>query len=204
MGFSKVEICNIALASVGAERIRAIDEDNERASMCDTFYDMSRSLLLAKFDWPFARKTSSLSLIDPQPTTTDSELVYVVPADCVTPRNIGGQGSKTKWRLEGPYIYTPQGDASLVYTALITTAGLYSNTFANLLSLHLAMRICMPLTADRDLFRSVRAQFKEAQAGAWESDANIGSDYRNPYNNPDIDTFVEPDGVIDSTEDWNY
>ena len=40
-------------------------------------------------------------------------------------------------------------------------------------------------------------QFNIEQANAWESDANIGEDYREPDELPENDTFVNVDGFYD-------
>ena len=52
---SKIGICNLALAHLGADSIRSFEETNKRARMADVFFDQVRDYLLSKFDWPFFR-----------------------------------------------------------------------------------------------------------------------------------------------------
>ena len=119
MPSSKIHICNIALASLGAQSIRSFDEDNKAARMCDTFFDSTRDYLLSKFDWPFARAMAKLQAIDTSAETLPpGYTAYGLPNDCRTPRDILPPGSRQSWELIGDRIYTEvAGDIFLQYTS---------------------------------------------------------------------------------------
>lgn len=195
MAKSKVEICNVALALLGAASIRDFNEDNKRARMCDAFYDFTRDYLLSKFDWPFARRLVKLQQVvitDPVP---DGWYVYQLPADCATPRDIQPSGSRDKWYIAGKQLYCQQSaDVYLRYTRYETNSAFYSDPFCNILALGTAVKLCIPLTQDKALSRELATLFTFDLNEAMENEANIGSEYREADNDPNLDTFVTSGG----------
>lgn len=195
---SKISICNLALASLGAAPIRSFDEDNKRARMCDVFFDSTRDYLLSKFDWPFARKLIELT---PLADTIAPEGMYAygMPSDCKTPRDLEPPGSRQPWEVMGRVFYCnipPEASEIVVlrYTVVVADETLFSDTFSNLLSLAIAVRMAPAITQDKSLTTALYEQFKQEQRDVWESDANIGENYRAYDEDPNNDTFVYPDG----------
>lgn len=204
---SKIEICNVALAMLGADSIRSFDENNKRARMADVFFDFTRDYLLSKFDWPFARKFAKL-----QPLSTDEMTVpegkqpYQLPNDCHTPRDIHPPGSKDPWSVMGKVLYcntlSGEGDVFLYYTAASLEVSQYPHTFNNLLALGIAVKMCAAITQDKALQSALTDQFGVEQVNAWESEANVGEDYRMHDEDPNNDSFVYPDGVVPIDDPW--
>lgn len=214
MAKSKVGICNISLAMLGAEEIRTFDEDNKRARMCDVFYDVVREYLLSRFDWPFARVFAKLKMLDqdayPAP---DGCVSFQLPTNCLTPRDIHPVGGKTKWEIAGDKLYvsyelagdgTDEDTVGLYYTSNEDNPGLFSSTFAMLLSTTLAVKICPAITQDDKLTTVLMGQAENETKNAWESDANIGNDYRAFNEDPNNDTFVYPDGHLVDEDKYIY
>ena len=202
---SKIEICNVALALLGEDSIRAFDEKNKRARMADVFFDFTRDYLLAKFDWPFARRFKKLQPLAVQQLKMEvpaGKFAYELPADCHTPRDIHPPGSKDKWHVMGWQLYCdidPKSDRDvyLYYTCAALDPRFYSHTFNNLVALGLAVKMCPAITQDKALAGALMEQFAAEQINAWESEANIGEDYRAHDEDPNNDTFVNPDGWIE-------
>lgn len=208
MPISKVEICNVALAMLGADPIRSFEEKNKRARMAEIFFDFTRDYLLSRFDWPFARKFVKL-----QPLAESSDLTipegktaYQLPNDCHTPRDLHPPGSKDKWYIMGDVllcdIEPEQAGVYLYYTAKTVDMNIYPHTFCNLLSLGLAVKLCAPISQDKPLQRALIEQFAAEQMNVWESEANVGEDYRAHDEDPNNDTFVYPDGVTPIDDPW--
>lgn len=197
MSHSKVSICNIALAALGAASIRDFDESNKRARMCDVFYDFARGLILSKFDWPFARAYAELQQVDmTDEDEPDNTYTYQLPVDCKTPRTIKQLGSKDQWRVVGNTLQCAlDDDLFLYYTRNVTDPALFSDTFVDLLYMKLAVQMGPSLTSDKKVIQLLSETYRLTQQESWESDANQGNDYRSYDENPDNDTFVNPDGV---------
>jgi len=198
MAYSKIQICNLALASLGEDFIRSLDEGNKRAKMCDIFYDITRDYLLTKFDWPFARRVVKLQAVDTEGLTIPSgQFVFQLPNDCKTPRDIHPPGSRTWWEIRKDQLYAKVPVVYLYYTAKEIATGYFSDTFSNLLALGLAVRLAPVITQDEVLTKALFQQYKDTTMEVWESEANIGNDYRAYDEDPDNDTFVYPTGYID-------
>lgn len=195
MARSKIEICNIALGLLGASAIRDFNEDNKRARMCELFFDFTRDELLAKFDWTFARKVAKLrNVIAKMPVPTGWQ-VCQLPADCLVPRNIEPPGTQYKWDIFGDTIVTDKvGTVYLRYTAVEINVLLYSATFCNMLATGVALKLCMPIAQDKKLFEHLTGIYMRMEAELFESDANIGTNYREYDNDPNNDTFVTSGG----------
>jgi hypothetical protein len=78
----------------------------------------------------------------------------------------------------------------------------YSSTFVDLLALALAVKICMPISQDKNLAGVLDQRYMQEQRDVWESDANIGNEYKKYDDKADNDTFVNPDGYVESTDSW--
>lgn len=194
MAYSKVNISNQALALMGAAPIRDFTENNKRARMADVLFEPSRDLLLSKFDWPFARKYKELNQLDLSAEDTPwGEYGYSLPSDCITPRDIWPKGSNDSWHIIGEVLFCNQDAVGLFYTGRVDSAAKYSDTFADLLALRMAVKMCPAITQDKRLTAELKQQYKEETFEAWETDANIGNDYRAYDEDPNNDTFVDPD-----------
>ena len=168
------------------------------------------------FDWPFARRFAKLQPLDNEITIggiTTERLVpegmfaYQLPSDCHNPRDLHPRGSKEPWDVMEDVFYCeidPESgaDVLLYYTAAEVDVSKYSRTFANLLALGLAVKMCPSVTQDKGLAAQLGEQFVGEQRDAWESDANIGNNYREPDEDPNNDSFVYPDGVAPIEDTW--
>ena len=196
MSMSKIQICNLALASLGEESIRSFDEGNKRARLCDVFYNITRDYLLSKFDWPFARTFKYLNEVIIEHEIPEGLRVFQLPADCETPRDVHPLGTAQKWYIQGDKLYTRLERAGLYYTKRETNISLFTSTFSNFLSIGLAVRLCAPITQDKQLAQDLTKQYRLMQTETWESDANIGNTWE-PDDYPHNDSFVHP-GLSDN------
>lgn len=197
---SEVSICNIALAYIGEDSIRSLDELNTRASLCRAMYPIVRDELLTCMDWTFARKTALLKQIDEE---NYEGAVFSLPSDCLTPLNILPRfQERTKFTVEAGRIVLNDTDSTetfpddvyLKYTAKVTNTNLFTATFSNLLALDIAVRICMPLTSDEKLLSILENRLLRRRQEVEAEDANRGDEYRYVDEDPDTDTFVNPIG----------
>ena len=167
MAISKIQICNLTLASLGEDSIRSFDENNKRARLCDVFYDITRDFLLSKFDWPFARTFRNLNEVLVEFDVPDGVSVYQLPTDCETPRDIHPIGSRRHWYVQGNKLYVKTSDGTgvgLYYTRKETNQALFTATFSNLLAVGLSVRLCAPITQDKKLARDLLQQYNMMQA----------------------------------------
>ena len=198
---SKVAICNTALAMLGAPPIRSFDEDNKRARACSSIYEAMRRYLLAKFDWPFARKYTQMQVVvssETEPVVVPPGFIaYQLPADCVVPRDIGQIGSKDPWYVSGNKLICKSGilySNFLHYTTDEARAQRFSGTFTQLLATGIAVKIGPSITQDKQLIKELKEQYKLETIEAWEADANIGNNLKFHDNLANSHGFVHPGG----------
>lgn len=196
MAYSKVDIVNLALATLGADSIRSFADQNKRARMGEVFYDYTRSYLLNKFDWSFARSFATLAAIDSDALgieVPEGQYAYALPSDCLVVRCMHPKSKRISWEIFGKYLYTPKdSNVQIYYTRLETSSQMYSEAFSNVLALGIAVRMSPSITQDKQLTNALFSQYKTEVYDAWESDANIGNTYRAKGNDPDNDAFVDP------------
>lgn len=199
---SKIGICNLALAMLGADSIRSFDEKNKRARMADVFFDFTRDFLLTKFDWPFAKRLEELQeLADDQMIVPQGWWAYQLPNECHAPRDIHPPGSREPWKILGTALLCRSpGPVYLYFTAKELDVVKYTSTFCNLVALGLAVKMGPVITQDKQLIAALEEQFIIDQNDAWESDANMGNEYREADEDPNNDTFVNPDGNWDADD----
>ena len=191
MAYSEIAISNMALAMLGADSIRSFDEKNKRSRMCKRFYDSTRDYMLSKFDWPFARAFKNLKQLDLSDEDVPiNEKAFQLPPDCRTPRDVHPPGSSTNWRIVSNRLYTELDSIGLYYTKKEVNSSLFSDTFINALASGLAVRLCVPITQDKALVKTIYQVHRQDLLDAQESDANIGNDYRTFDEDPENDSFV--------------
>lgn len=203
--YSDVDICNIALAYIGADSIRSFDETNKRSRLCGIFFPSMRKMLLDGFDWPFARKLAALAAAPTTVTTPPGWYAYALPSDCSRVRDLYPPGSRDPWELIGRYLHCAMSEnVHVYYTVKEIETARFSEAFSQLLALGVAVRLCMPITQNRDLYKSLAEEFRVMKMEVWEAEANTGNSYRAYNENPDNDTFVnnEVQDAFNYTDPW--
>jgi len=201
MALSKIDICNIALASIGADSIRSFDEKNKRSRMCDVLFDSTRDYLLSKFNWNFARKYAELQQIDIESSNIvvpEGYFVYQLPSDCKTAIELYPEGSRDRWFVSGEYLFCFFNNKEgikiiLEYITSEVSTALFSDTFSNLLALGLAARLAPVITQDPQLTKTLYNQYQIELGEVAADDANIGNKNRPVDEIPEYDSFVTPD-----------
>jgi len=187
---------------LGADSIRDFDESNKRARLADVLYESSKDYLLYKFDWPFARAYKNLQELDLSTEDTPPGFkAYQLPSNCVVARDIFPLGSKDQWEVMGERVFTIDTATSmgLYYTRDGVDPSKFSDTFAQLLAIFMAVKLSPPITQDAKMTAELHRQFTIQIREDWEADANVGNTYREFNEDPNNDSFVYPPGVDGST-----
>lgn len=151
----KIEICNLALARIGAATIDRLNEASEQARACNQFYDSCRRAALRNFPWSFATRRVKLTLIaDKQ---FDYEYAYRYPTGAIFIRKLfdaehGWPIKDPKYQIisdiSGKEILTNMELAGCEYTADIEDASLFDPEFCEALAWKLGSEIAMRITGN--------------------------------------------------------
>lgn len=173
MASSVVEICNMALAKLGANMITSLADDSAEAIICNLFYEDIRDGLLREHAWNFAEKRVSLALLSTTPAFGFS-LAYALPSDCVHARHLSTESSNFK--VSGKEVHTDVESAMLSYTSRIIDPTFYDPNFVQALYGRLGAEICENVTGSSGKVQQMVALYQEAMAKAQASDAAEGNE----------------------------
>lgn len=197
---SVVDICNIALAHIGAESlVTSIDppDGSAEAGYCATFYPIARRAALEANNWSFARTRVQLAEV-----TNPSETwlyAYAVPAGCIKPRRVIplsttqtselydwnasdgvlDESGSSNFEVEGDIILTNEPEAWLIYTIDVTNTSKFSPMFTTALGMLLAGYLAGPIIKGREAINigtSWTQAGQNALSRAATADANAGAE----------------------------
>ena len=140
---TKIQICNMSLRLIGANRITAITDSVEPARVLTDVYDMIRDEVLSAHPWGFAIKRVLLSEDATAPIFNYAHR-FTLPVDCL--RVIKMEDDDMTFLIEGDYLVTDEGTAYIKYIAQITDTTIYSPAFITAFAQRLAAEICYPIT----------------------------------------------------------
>jgi hypothetical protein len=193
MATSKIDICNLALSMIGERTIVSFSDSNSRARLCDSLYEQARSHVLSAFDWPFARAFTKLQELSGV-SIPEGMYAYKVPTTCVVPRTLHPKGTSVWWELIGDMILVKtHQDQYLYYTKLEVNPNAFSHLFITSVAELLAAWLAFPITGDKKMAESKMQTYLINLNSTISIEANIGNDYRRSDEDPNKDSFVNPD-----------
>lgn len=190
MNYSEIDICNLSLSMLGADSIRAFDENNKRARLCKNLYRFSRDHILSQHTWPFAKGYEELKEVLLENTNIPlSDHTYQLPNDCLAAEDIEPKGSDTKWTVKNRVLYTPIKPVYLYYTKQITDPTLFALPFINILSAYLAYRLAPAISKNPKMVPIMRENYGLAVQESMGVEANKENDYKGYDEQYENDTF---------------
>jgi hypothetical protein len=166
MPSAKIEVANNALSELGAQLLTALPMNNLESDTVLAVYDDVYEDLLGKAPWRFATKKADLSR---EVTTPLNEWTYqfVLPPQCM--RILRVYPHAPYEMFEGK-IYS-DSDALAVDFVERVSESLWPPPFVRLMSLELAVRMCMAITNDVALKKSLQDDTRMQFAAALAADA---------------------------------
>lgn len=171
---SDVDIANVALTRLGADRIMALSDNVKEAREINAVYVTRRNHLLRVFNWSFAMERVSLPALS---TTPDwgYPYEYQLPSDCARVVQVndvwqipgladykGGPDSEP-YRIEGRKIRTDIGaPLKLRYIRRVTNEGEFDDAFVEVFGLDLANVTCEAITQSSTKKRDIKDDLREA------------------------------------------
>ena len=164
MAQTAITICNSAIVKLGGRQIVGFNDGTPEADLCKIRYPFCRNLLLRDHVWAFDQKFSTLAALvstDPVPPSWTNQ--FDVPTDCARIVAV-----TTYDDLDVPYeriggrIYTNTTSIDVRYTKNYTAIDegvSFPDDFAEVLSLYLAMDVCLSLTQNVGLRNSLEQQY---------------------------------------------
>ena len=114
MATSDTEIINSALIKCGADTIAARTDNNARANLADTQFDVIRKRVLTSHPWNFSTKRIQLARLAAVPLY-EYEFYYQIPSDCLRIFRTKDQGT-FDYKIEGDRVATSHAEVFIEYS----------------------------------------------------------------------------------------
>lgn len=154
---SETEVCNVALARLGSQRITSLSDGSPNANYCNDLYDTERKALLRRYEWAFARKRASLPTVTGTPAW-GFENAFQLPSDCLQLRAVRVTGSASQagfgrrgipYQVEGRTVVTNIGaPLDILYTVDVENVNDFDPLFFSLLAQQMAYQLARPVADD--------------------------------------------------------
>ena len=154
MASAEVEICNLALARLGARSIVSLTEDSVNARECNRVYAHARDTELRSHPWSFARTRVQLAALSTPPIFGYANQ-FPLPDDYLRILTDNGRGSSLRAQDDFQIEFT--GDTrviltdlaapiNLVYIRTVTDVTQFDQLFTDLLVARIAHDVCEKIT----------------------------------------------------------
>ncbi len=173
MSISTTDICNMALARLGANRIISLADTSENttpAIQCRLHYEQTKTALIRSYRWSFARGRETLSVSSDTPDF-EYDFQYTLPSDYlyyVSPyENQPFDVNIITFTIEGAFFLTNDTEVELRYIKNIDDATKFDPLFVEVLILRLAKKMLPALAgSNTKLARELAVELEEIEAQA--------------------------------------
>ena len=165
-----VEICNAALARLGAEPITALTDETKRAKLCSAHYERLKKDLFNKHPWRFARKRKVLA--GTSAPVFGYSYAYNVPPDFIRP--FRSDEDYAAWEMEGVKILSDEANLQFIYIAVIDEA-LFPQYFNEALIAFIAKEFSYTLVQSNELQDRVEAEYNKKLSDARFTDSTFSN-----------------------------
>ncbi len=167
MATSDTEICNLALARLGADRLVDLASDTDRnARFCKLFFDQSLKEILRARPWNFAIKRASLARSTETPAFEWS-YQFPLPSDCIHVLECNGHSwdrhAQEPFVIETGHILTNAETAEVRYVYLNKDYSTYPADFVEALATLLASKLSAPVSGNLSVGAVLREEYERVQ-----------------------------------------
>lgn len=174
---SKINICNIALQKVGANRITSLDDGTAEANFCSTVYDQIVEEVISEGAWSAAIRRASLA----QTTNTPAfeyTYEYQLPVDprCISVVEINAcLASEVPYVIEGDKLLCNETSAQIKYTVFLTSSSSYGVFLTSAIVARLAWELSYNFTGNASLVADYEQRYMLQLQKSLASDALQGT-----------------------------
>jgi hypothetical protein len=166
MPSSQIEIVNGALVELGETILSGLPQNTLASDVALQVYDQVYQDLLGKAPWRFAVKKETLSQ-DIATPPNEWTYQYSLPAQCMRVLRVYPQA---RYEIFKNKLYANTSELAIDYVEKVSESYLPA-PFVRLFTLELAVRMCMSITNDVDLKKSLQQDARMQFAAALSADA---------------------------------
>lgn len=185
-----VDICNLALTSLGQDPIRSLDENNKRARSCRAVYEVYKRELLRKALWKFATRTAVLAPIRDDALEKLGFVGFLVPRDFVRKKRVwfGDYRDDVDYdidhSIQGRNIVVKARDVGdmplrMLYISSEVTEDDFDDLFLETLAMRIAYGLTYSLVQSTSLRESLRTEYESKLGEARSVDSQEVNEFTN-------------------------
>jgi hypothetical protein len=147
-----IQICNLALSWLGANRILSFDENSNESRLCADVYEPLRQAVLEERAWTFAEDIRRLS--SPLSPTLGDEYAYELPTDILRAYRVyDNNGRRLEFRRQGSQLLVSgyRGPIYVRGTVDLQESSRFTPGFTQALAARMAADLAIALTRSRQL-----------------------------------------------------
>lgn len=145
---SKVQICNLALAMLGAARITSLSDNTTEAKLCNTLFDDLADEVMIESPWASTVRRAVLAQTTNDPTYGFDE-EYQLPTNpfCLRVLSINNEAAGViPFSIESDKLLISADAVSIKYIARITDTQSYGTALTRAMVARLAAELAYPIT----------------------------------------------------------
>jgi len=158
-----VDICNIALIRLGAEKIVTLDDDTKRAGLCKVLYSVVKDEMIQSHPWRFARKRKRSVGAAVSSNVFGWAYKHTLPADFR--RMFMAEDQDENWTIESGILYTDTQNLNYVYVLTVDEIALPSY-FVLALASRLAQEMAYSMIQSTELQAAIEAEHSRKLSNA--------------------------------------
>lgn len=214
---SRVSLFNEALALLPSDPVQDPDENTLEARECRRFYKRVVATMLERHHWNLATQRVALAAVA-NDRDTEWRYAYAKPTDMAFPVRAfdAGNAGYGGWLADGNtyllggrkvfmqvrgVLYSMIEAASLEYTTFDITEADFTSSFADLVVLELASRICHPVTKDDRKAKDLATRAEDERKRVIAIDLNRNQP---TYGNTPLETELTRGAGIDANYTGNW
>lgn len=145
---TNTEVCNLALAKIGASLINDFDEQSKEALTCRQFYENTLSNTLRRHLWRCAMKRAALAKLSATPVF-GWENMFALPADYL--QIVQADTLDTEFTIEGRNLLSNSDSVNIRYIAKPVDLSVLDSWCLKAVYTQLAVEISYTITANANL-----------------------------------------------------
>ena len=152
-----VQLCNMALSSLGIPTIVSFDDDSNQARQCKIFFPVLRDRVLRDHIWSFALAGAELQELSETPYDPTFSTVCALPVDLIRLVDVYPE---QEYRLNGRKLLTHSAIVHIVYVRRVENPELFDPLFCDALQSLMASEIALSNTRDASLAQYHRQEYE--------------------------------------------
>ncbi len=179
---SETQICNLALAELGAAQITSLTDNTTEAKLCALWYEPARDAVLHDGVWSFATARAAL-VADATAPSWGYSTRFLLPNNTLHVFEVyddpeDPQPTIHRWEVEGDYLLADRETVWIRYVQRIEDVTRFRPLFTQALVYRLAAELAVPIVQSRALKDGMEQLYQQRLQAALNTDGMQGHNRR--------------------------